>query len=101
MKTLPTASPILVAEPRLEQSRRQLREQLYQARSALTHPLTLFIAPAAGTLLAILLRRGKAPAAVSSSTNVVSSPVQSLLFALLIHFIVQFVTKRNTRDESG
>jgi len=101
MKISLTASPVVVVEQRLERSKQQLRQQWDQARSTLNstlvQPSSLLVVTGMGALLGIWLTRGKATAVrfgIASAWPL----VRSTLFALLIRFIVQHVTRDRARE---
>lgn len=102
MKMFPAGSPVRIAEHRLEQSKQRLRRQLYQARwglnSKLAKPSNLLIVTGVGALLGIWLARRKAAVAMSDVAGA-WSPVWSLVFPLLIRFVMQRITKRARAEE--
>lgn len=101
MNIFPAASAVLVVEQRLERSKQQLRQQLDQARSTfnstLAQPSSLLVVTGMGALLGIWLTRGKA-AAVRFGIASAWPLVRSTLFALLIRFVVQHVTRSTARE---
>ena len=101
MKISLTTSPVVVVEQRLERSKQQLRQQLDQARSTLNstlvQPSSLLVVTGMGALLGIWLTRGKATAVrfgIASAWPL----VRSTLFALLIRFVVQHITRNRARE---
>jgi hypothetical protein len=95
----PASSAVLIAEQRLEQSKQQLRQQLRQTRSTLTKPSSRLIVTGIGVLLGIWLARRKT-AIVTSSIAKAWPLVRSTVFALLIRFVAQRMTKRTRADEA-
>src|SRR5688572_11203642 len=99
MKLFPVASSTLRAEQRLEQSKQQLRQQVDQVQSTLhstlTQPSSLLVVTGISALVGVWLARRKTAAVASGGAGF---PVQSLVFALLMHFIVQRIEKRSCAD---
>ncbi len=98
MKMFHTTSAVLGAEYRLEQSKRQLGEQMDQVRSTLMQPSSLLVVTALGALLGFWSARRKTAAVASGSADNGAGPwplVRSTVFALLIRFVAQRLAKLN------
>jgi hypothetical protein len=102
MKLFPAAFSTQRAEQRLEQSKQRLHQQLDHIQSTLnstlTQPSSLLIVTGVSALLGAWLARRKTKVVASGSISA-GFPVRSLVFTLLLHFILERITKRSRADE--
>jgi hypothetical protein len=88
MKLFSTTPSVLDAEQRLEQSKQQLHRQLDQIQSGLTLLSSLLAIGGVGAMLGSWLARRKVTMA-APDTGGGRFPVRSLVFTLLMRFILQ------------
>ena len=85
MKLFPTTPSVLDAEQRLEQSKRQFRQQVDRAQSTLIGRSSLLVVTGVSALLGSWLARRKIVS--------LAGPLQGLLLAFLARFVLRRIKR--------
>lgn len=93
MRLFPTASAVLAAERRLEESKQRLRDQC----RVLSSPAGIFLMAGIGTLSGIFVTRHRK--LIAASARGATSSLRVFLISLLLRFIAQRLT--NTTPTNG
>jgi hypothetical protein len=86
-------------ERRLEQSKRHLRQQVSEIQSGLTGPSSLLAIAGIGALLGSWAARRKISGTSAGAANA-KFPIRSVLFALLIRFVLRRIAKHSRVAQS-